>query len=321
MLKLGVEDVILMIDHDENDLQKVTNPSDLKVLQDQIEKVTYQLPTKGRILRQIRKAIRDTSVNALFISYAGHGIQGPRRRQNREESDGKDEYICTLGANGKFVNSLQSFISDDELMRNINSAAGERDSAYPLVITYVFDCCHSGTVFDLPHSQIRLPNGVEFRTEPGNTLLYQHVTISGWSGCQDNQLSREDRISNFMSEGRCTKSFVKAVGLAILESDMSLEGRAEITHFDLHALIMRILFQIDKTDDQVISTNKNHQVINYSSSRNIGLDTSGKKLVSRAFVFGTKLPSHDYDEIVRIVNRSSYPNLRIEDRDPIDLHL
>ena len=321
MLDLGVEDVVLLIDHDFDSLQNVTFPEDLANLQKNKEKVKVNLPTRGRVLREIRKAIRDTSISSLFISYAGHGTQGRASRANTEESDLKDEYICTLGPSGKLENTLRSFISDDELMSQINTAAAHRDTRYPLAITFVFDCCHSGTVFDLPHSLVKLQNGMEFKTEPKNLLKYDHITISGWSGCQDNQLSREDGITATLSQGRCTASFVRAVRMMLLNSNMTPEGRNQITNFDLHNLIMRILYYIDKTEDSKVDTSNAYQVINFSSSRNIGLDTSGKKIITQVFVPGTNLPSYDYDEIVRISNRTAYPDLTITDRNPLNLNL
>jgi Caspase domain len=321
MLKLGIDDIVLLIDHDFDHLQDISIPSDLQNLQDKKEKIKVKLPTKGRILREIRKAVRDTSISSLFISFAGHGTQGRASRANTEESDFKDEYICSLGNTGKFEGTLQSFISDDELMSHINAAASSRDSKFPLAITFVFDCCHSGTIFDLPYSLVRLNNGIEFKTEPRNNLRHNHVTICGWSGCQDNQQSKEDSKTVTMSEGRCSTAFVRAVEMMVLESAIENDVRSEVTNFDLHNIIMRILFSIDRTDDDALSTASKYQVINFSSSRNIGLDVSGKKIVTQVFIPGAKLPSYDYDEIVRVINRSSYSHLQISDRHPTRLNL
>jgi hypothetical protein len=321
MLDLGVDEVVLLIDHDFDYLEKITFPHDYQNLKHNKDKIKVSLPTKSKILSEIRAAVRDTSISSLFISYAGHGTQGPVFSANTEESDLRDEYICTLGNSGKFEGTPRSFISDDELIHHINIAAAQRDTRYPMAITFVFDCCHSGTIFDLPYSLVRLNDGMEFKTEPKNMLKHQHITICGWSGCQDNQISREDRRTLTLSEGRCTNSFVRAVKMMILDSGLSEEARNEITTFDLHNLIMKILFYIDRTDDKEVDTSNKYQVINFSSSRNIGLDKSGEKIVTQVFVPGTNLPSYDYNELMRIVNRSAYKGMAISDQDPLDLHL
>ena len=93
-------------------------------------------PTKNNIIAMLRRVIAQTNqgVYDSFIFYfAGHGLQ--LADNGADEADRKDE--CLLTADGQML-------LDDDLYLLITRLKSSRQA------TFVFDCCHSGTVLDLP---------------------------------------------------------------------------------------------------------------------------------------------------------------------------
>jgi Caspase domain len=319
MLKLGIEDVVLMIDHDFNRLAGKTSIESREIVLDNRNKITLKPPTKKNVLNQIKEAVEDSSINSLFISYAGHGTQGRYSKSNTEEADGKDEYICTLNNSGNFDGKLSSFVSDDAIFDTIEKASKMREDNSPLVITYVFDCCHSGTVFDLPYTMLKINDNVTFNTESCKNFSSTQLTVSGWSGCQDNQLSQESKNwQSGVTEGRCTKSFIYAVEQLVLNAKNSSD---KVTNYELHDLILKVLFYIDGQDDRKINTSSKYQVINHTSSKNIGLDTSGTKLITQIFAPGSRLDDYSYSNVERVLSTSQFATTNFMDTDKVDLNL
>ena len=242
--RLGINDLILGIDIDATDsevMEEKTVKESRDILNGILSDVSLFRPTKNNVLNQIAATVEDDSIGSLFLTYSGHGASGWESSANTEESDLTDEYICTLGNSGEYEGTYSSFISDDELFSTINDASQNRSN--PLVITYVFDCCHSGTVFDLPHSMRKINNKVEFTTQPSNkhSILNELVVMSGWSGCQDVQYSYENfNHENGMVEGVCTRGFLKAA------SDLNIENTDNnLNHFDFTLLMSNHMFAID----------------------------------------------------------------------------
>lgn len=93
-------------------------------------------PTKATITEKLRSVI--TAVNrgrydSMIFYFAGHGVQTADR--SGDESDRKDESLVTA--------DLQLLL-DDELYLLIARLKSHCEA------TFIFDCCHSGTVLDLP---------------------------------------------------------------------------------------------------------------------------------------------------------------------------
>ncbi|KAI0046795.1 hypothetical protein FA95DRAFT_1606607 [Auriscalpium vulgare] len=113
-------------------------PEDVLLLTD--EHVDSRLrPTKANMLSAMAWLVHGARTNdSLFFHYAGHGNQ--IRDVDGEEEDGQDETIQPLD----FL--THGDIVDDDI-HNI--------MVKPLPpgcrLTSIFDCCHSGTVMDLPY--------------------------------------------------------------------------------------------------------------------------------------------------------------------------
>jgi Caspase domain len=77
----------------------------------------------------------------LFVrfAFASHGCGIPDK--NNEEYDGKDEALCPIDYN---ENGL---ITDDYLFDNVLKHIPE--GAH---LTWIMDCCHSGSILDLPYA-------------------------------------------------------------------------------------------------------------------------------------------------------------------------
>jgi hypothetical protein len=77
--------------------------------------------------------------DVAYCHYSGHG--GKLRDDNNDEEDGYDETLVPLD----FKNAGQ--IRDDDLLDTLVVRMPKG-----VFVTAVMDCCHSGTVFDLPYN-------------------------------------------------------------------------------------------------------------------------------------------------------------------------
>jgi len=106
------------------------------------------LPTKANILWAIQSLVRNSrSGDVVFTHFSGHG--GRVKDANGDESDGYDECLVP-------VNYQQAgFIADDDLYTALVGPM-----ARGVTVTSLMDCCHSGTVLDLPY---------QFKADGSNT--------------------------------------------------------------------------------------------------------------------------------------------------------
>jgi hypothetical protein len=108
------------------------------LLDDPITCDENHLPTKNNILRSFRNfAMQCQEGDVAFIHYAGHGVAVAD--QSGDEVDGFDEALLPID----FM--IGGEISDDEIFRLLIIPLPKN-----VVVTALFDCCHSGTILDLP---------------------------------------------------------------------------------------------------------------------------------------------------------------------------
>jgi hypothetical protein len=148
-------------------------------------------PTRINILNSIKNFINSASNDdLLFIHYSGHGSY--TYDNNGDEIDGKDEIL---------VSSDLEYITDDEL-KNIFKEFSKPN----ITIVGLFDCCHSGTIFDIKFTYDYLNNKyIENQNDgdcPGNILMI--------SGCMDNQTSEEAILDN-KPQGALTWAFINSL--------------------------------------------------------------------------------------------------------------
>ncbi|KAK9720066.1 hypothetical protein K7432_004391 [Basidiobolus ranarum] len=102
------------------------------------QKDPSKIPTRQNIIQGFRWLVEGASMgDSLFLHFSGHG--GSIEDEDGDEVDGFDETIYPVD------HERAGVIVDDEIHAICvkNLPAGVR-------LTAVFDCCHSGTVMDLP---------------------------------------------------------------------------------------------------------------------------------------------------------------------------
>ncbi|KAJ3372487.1 Ca(2+)-dependent cysteine protease [Allomyces arbusculus] len=96
------------------------------------------LPTKNNILAAMQWLVRDAQPNdSLLFHYSGHGSK--QKDEDGDEEDGHDETIVPLDY--EKAGQITDDTLHDVLVKNL--PAGVR-------LTCIMDCCHSGTIIDLP---------------------------------------------------------------------------------------------------------------------------------------------------------------------------
>jgi len=189
-------------------------------------------PTKKNIIASfdmlVSKAITEPDTE-LWISYSGHGSN--MKDLDGDETDGFDECICPSDY------ETAGIILDDFIYNNLISKLPESTTLFAL-----FDCCHSGTVLDLPY--IYINNAVQ----PNNKKLNSAASVVCISGCLDNQTSA-DAFINQNYAGAMTWAFLKILkGAKYNISCVNLvEKMKKILKTDGYAQIPALT--LNKTDD------------------------------------------------------------------------
>jgi len=110
----------------------------------------YRSPTRENIMKAMYDLVADAQPGDHFVlHFSGHGGQIPNL--DGTEEDGLDEVIFPVDIDYRGPDDISNYIMDDEfhdLIDNIPVGAH---------FMMVFDCCHSGTMADLPFSSETLP--------------------------------------------------------------------------------------------------------------------------------------------------------------------
>jgi Metal-dependent hydrolases of the beta-lactamase superfamily II len=100
----------------------------------------HEDPTKDNILNAYRKLVLESEPgDCVYCHYSGHGAKV--RDDNNDEADGYDETLVPLD----YGNS--GMIRDDDLLKTLVIPMKKG-----VFVTSIMDCCHSGTVLDLPYT-------------------------------------------------------------------------------------------------------------------------------------------------------------------------
>jgi hypothetical protein len=137
------------------------------------------------------------ALDVAVVSFSGHGSQ--KTDEDGDEADGLDEGICPSDV------QTSGMILDDELL-SIFSRFNPRTQVY-----VVFDCCHSGSVLDLPFQQ---PEAEATPTAGAQSPPQQSggARILMMSGCTDSQTSADAyEASQKRFGGALTMALVKAL--------------------------------------------------------------------------------------------------------------
>lgn len=178
-----------------NELIKNFGIEDITILNDRSEagdkiEGNEMNPTRNKIIDNLKKLIEGKKDSYLFFQYSGHGSYVTD--YNGDEEDGYDECLIPVDYNN-------GVITDDLLY----SILGGLDKSCRL--DAAFDCCHSGTILDLPYSW-KYEDGDLVRKE-NKTGNDKRKSLNGeiimLSGCLDSQTSKEIYFGN-KAEGAFT---------------------------------------------------------------------------------------------------------------------
>lgn len=99
----------------------------------------HTAPTRANIMNAYRQVVRESMPgDSVFCHYSGHG--GRVRDYSGDEDDGYDETLIPVD----FQSAGQ--ILDDDLLKELVQPMSKG-----VLLTCLMDCCHSGTVLDLPY--------------------------------------------------------------------------------------------------------------------------------------------------------------------------
>jgi len=112
--------------------------------------------------------LKNNDSEVVFFHYSGHGTQV--KDQSNEELDGQDESVYSK--NGKLI-------IDDDINEVLNGFPENK------TVILIFDCCHSGTIADLPY----IATEDNFKLE----FVKKHVKarVVCISGCEDHETSAD----------------------------------------------------------------------------------------------------------------------------------
>jgi metacaspase-1 len=129
------------------------DPSNITILMDDGQ---HTSPTKANILQAYRNIVAAAQPgDALFCHYSGHGAK-IRDDELREEADNADETLVPLDFHEA------GMIRDDDLFKTLVKPL--KDDVH---LVCLMDCCHSGTVLDLPYQFKADGNFTEMEIDEG----------------------------------------------------------------------------------------------------------------------------------------------------------
>jgi hypothetical protein len=101
----------------------------------------HTVPTKSNIVKAIRNLI--TRGKKLFLVYSGHGSH--QRDRSGDEKDEQDEMLVPAD----YLNN--GFIVDDDIRAIVSTLKDDQ------CLCTILDCCHSGSMLDLPWTFEKVP--------------------------------------------------------------------------------------------------------------------------------------------------------------------
>jgi hypothetical protein len=124
-------------------------------------------PTKENMVEALEWLVEDARAgDSLVLTFAGHGTQVPDWKG--DEQDGWDEAICPTDYEGFEMGLVPYKVITDNYLHNML-----RKLPKDVLFTGLFDCCHSGTILDLPFN-IREQGSAVKAIEQQNQIAAEH---------------------------------------------------------------------------------------------------------------------------------------------------
>ena len=162
------------------------------------------IPTNDNILHHLNEFINNSKeTDELWFHYSGHG--SVRRDRSNDELTNIDSVMIPYDFQTKGV------ILDDEIYAIIKNVKCN--------LFLLLDCCHSGSICDLPWSYSYTDNRII--KENINQNFIENSNIYAISGCTDNQVSIE-KYDKFLQKkvGALTNAFLMMLNLNKYNIDM-----------------------------------------------------------------------------------------------------
>lgn len=166
---------------------------------DHIIKYNNNQGTVSAVRKALEEQIKKVPPDGLFIfTYSGHGGQYNKSSSAQNETDGKDEFLCLY--DGALI--------DNDLWTIMNQCEGR--------VVCIYDCCHSGTMYRLPHEQEegdevedRLPLEKPFFAKYENVRA--GISMLVISGCGEETVSWGDSVNGGVLTAAMKKHFNKCL--------------------------------------------------------------------------------------------------------------
>jgi hypothetical protein len=198
--------------------------ANITILRD--DTLDFILPTKTNILAQLNTLAEESqNLEEIWFHYSGHGSQ--LRNQNSELK----EIIVPSNYDE------EGFIMDEdilEILKKINCR-----------IIMIFDCCHSGSICDMPWSfEYNNIIAEKYIRKKINTNNINNQEIYVFSGCRDNQTSADSSNSLEQSVGAFSNAFIECLRAS----------HHNITIMNLYKNICEYLLQNDYNQNPILSS-------------------------------------------------------------------
>lgn len=121
----------------------VTNfnfPTDSDHMRTLVDDDSSNMPTRANIISAMKWLVKDAkSGDSLFLHYSGHG--GSQKAANNDEVDNQDETLIPVDYESAGI------IVDNDLHDLLVASLPQG-----VRLTCIMDCCHSGSILDLPYT-------------------------------------------------------------------------------------------------------------------------------------------------------------------------
>lgn len=166
------------------------NASDITIMRD--DSGDFMEPTKTNIVNQLNILISESqNLEEIWFHYSGHGSQ--LQDQNSELKQ------IIIPSNYQ----EEGVIKDSDILDIIKQISN------PCRAIMVFDCCHSGSICDMPWTFEYI--GQSFAKSQTNTISIDNKNIYVFSGCRDNQTSADSSNTLDQSVGAFSNALVECL--------------------------------------------------------------------------------------------------------------
>eukprot|EP00993_Chasmostoma_nieuportense_P000277 NODE_1257_length_1581_cov_167.590784_g1187_i0.p1 GENE.NODE_1257_length_1581_cov_167.590784_g1187_i0~~NODE_1257_length_1581_cov_167.590784_g1187_i0.p1 ORF type:complete len:501 (-),score=51.05 NODE_1257_length_1581_cov_167.590784_g1187_i0:78-1529(-) len=153
-------------------------------------------PTYANILDSLEWLVEGARAGEpLFFGFSGHGFQ--IRDTSGDEADGMDEVLISM--DGKKI-------SDDTLFEILVKRLPRGT-----LLTCIIDCCHSGTVLDLPYNYQASRRGLNELGGLKRRSGSRGGQVVMFSGCRDDQESGDMDMRGAVAGGACTNAIISVL--------------------------------------------------------------------------------------------------------------